>query len=566
MFVLCPHCHFLVGIDPRTGRPPANCPKCSGLVVEPLPDMPAGSVHADDIPMATALPLAPFAPVELPSVLPTLPEVVAEAEPETGHASERAVEPVPGQQEQPGGVEPIIADAVAEAAPDPVPAALETATTPVPKPRWWSRGKAEPAKAATPQPEVAVAPAGAPAKSAVDAPSAAPASPDTIAPAEFEVAVPPTPKLRWWSRRKAEPAKPGTPQPAAAIPPPPASATSEGPIAIASRAETEAPRSADTIIAALQVRRRATRKPVEAAPAPVPSPPVVATVEVEVDALPPAVRIEDVVADAAAISQVETPAEAPAGTSVELPATISAERILQTSAAATAVEHPAPTRASVEDAAVAPAPATADVPAAPHPLRRRTDFDPTATAEPIAGGVPPHPLRRRTDAPSFTRPRVRTSAVSRIGWRIVVAVGGLSLLLLLQLLLAQRDILAASPRWRPTIASVCATLGCSLPPWHEPAAFTMLSRDVRPHPGAPGTLLINASFRNDARWSQPWPRLLLTLSDLDGRMVGARSFAADEYLGATPTQSELAPGQTAAVTLSVVEPAPNIVAFTFDFR
>ena len=108
--------------------------------------------------------------------------------------------------------------------------------------------------------------------------------------------------------------------------------------------------------------------------------------------------------------------------------------------------------------------------------------------------------------------------------------------------------------------------GSHAPPWHEPAAFTMLSRDVRPHPATPGTLLINASFRNDARWSQPWPRLLLTLSDLDGRMVGARSFAADEYLGAAPTQSELAPGQTAAVTLSVVEPAPNIVAFTFDFR
>ena len=208
----------------------------------------------------------------------------------------------------------------------------------------------------------------------------------------------------------------------------------------------------------------------------------------------------------------------------------------------------------------------ADLPIPPHPLRRRTDFDPNATPEPVAGSVPPHPLRRRTDAPSFTRPRVRASAVSRIGWRSLVAAGGLSLLLVLQLLLAQRDTLAASPRWRPTIAAMCATLRCSLPPWREPAAFTMLSRDVRPHPGATGTLLINASFRNDARWPQPWPRLLLTLSDLDGRMVGARSFGADDYLGAAPTQSELAPGQTAAVTLSVVEPAPNIVAFTFDFR
>jgi hypothetical protein len=94
----------------------------------------------------------------------------------------------------------------------------------------------------------------------------------------------------------------------------------------------------------------------------------------------------------------------------------------------------------------------------------------------------------------------------------------------------------------------------------------MLSRHVRPHPEAPGTLLVDASFRNDARWPQPWPRLMLTLSDVDGRTVGARSFVAREYLGASPTQSELAPGQTAALTLAVVEPAPNVVAFHFDFR
>ena len=94
----------------------------------------------------------------------------------------------------------------------------------------------------------------------------------------------------------------------------------------------------------------------------------------------------------------------------------------------------------------------------------------------------------------------------------------------------------------------------------------MLSRHVRPHPDAPGTLLIDASFRNDARWPQPWPRLELTLSDVDGRTVGARTFDAREYLGAPPAQPELAPGQSASLSLAVVEPAPDIVSFTVDFR
>ena len=536
MFVLCPHCHFLVGIDPRTGKPPAHCPKCGGLVVEPLPDIPAASAHAEEAAVAAATPLAPFAPVELPSVLPTLPEVMAEPEPEhaqeTGDdaARESGGERVPSREPKPKP----------EPKPQPKP---EPESPPKPKPK------------PEPKPEPESAPA-----------DVAPArvEPEAAPVASAAAAATPAPKLRWWSRRKPEPEPTATQQSTTAI----ASAASEAeaPIAMpAPQSEPESPQRADAMIAALQVRRRTTKKPAEPPP-----PPVVAAVEVEVDALPPAVRIEDVVA--VATPAIEAPEETPAETTVELPAVVPAVvpagRSRQAPVATTDVDPPLATRTSVEEATATAIPAAAeatDAPAAPHPLRRRTDFDPTATPESI-GGVPPHPLRRRTDAPSFTRPRVRTNVASRIGWRTVVAVGGLTLLLVLQLLLAQRDTLAASPRWRPMIASVCAGLGCGLPPWQEPAAFTMLSRDVRPHPGAPGSLLINASFRNDARWSQPWPRLLLTLSDLDGRMVGARSFAADEYLGAAPTQSELAPGQTAAVTLSVVEPAPNIVAFTFDFR
>ena len=42
--------------------------------------------------------------------------------------------------------------------------------------------------------------------------------------------------------------------------------------------------------------------------------------------------------------------------------------------------------------------------------------------------------------------------------------------------------------------------------------------------------------------------------------------ARTRHLGAPPTQSELAPGQSASLSLAVVEPAPDIVSFTFDFR
>ena len=45
-----------------------------------------------------------------------------------------------------------------------------------------------------------------------------------------------------------------------------------------------------------------------------------------------------------------------------------------------------------------------------------------------------------------------------------------------------------------------------------------------------------------------------------------RRFAPRDYLGASPTRSGLASGQSATVAMDIVEPAPRIVAFTFDFR
>lgn len=140
----------------------------------------------------------------------------------------------------------------------------------------------------------------------------------------------------------------------------------------------------------------------------------------------------------------------------------------------------------------------------------------------------------------------------------------LALLLALQILVADRARLAADPRWRPWVESLCGALRCELPAWHEPGAFTMLDRKVRPAP-QPGALRVDATFRNDARWPQAWPALQLALSDADGRVLGSRVFQPAEYLGAAPA-TRLSPGQSAQITFLVQEPAPGTVAFSFEFR
>ena len=174
------------------------------------------------------------------------------------------------------------------------------------------------------------------------------------------------------------------------------------------------------------------------------------------------------------------------------------------------------------------------------------------------------PRRTRSHhAPSFAR-RHAPAPVRTTHWRSWLVVAGLFLFLLVQVVLAQRVELAGNARWRPLITSTCTLLRCDVPAWREPAAFTMLQRSVQPKAGTRGVLHVSASFRNDARWEQPWPTVLLTLSDMDGRQVGMRAFTPADYLG-NDARDVVSPGQSATIQLDVVEPAQQVVAFTFDF-
>ncbi|KAB8314768.1 DUF3426 domain-containing protein [Tolypothrix campylonemoides VB511288] len=173
------------------------------------------------------------------------------------------------------------------------------------------------------------------------------------------------------------------------------------------------------------------------------------------------------------------------------------------------------------------------------------------------------PARTAPAAPSFARRRAPSRARGhRV--QLIALVVGLALLLALQLVLAQRAHLAADARWRPAMETLCGALGCALPAWREPAAFTMLARSVRPDPSTPGVLLVEARFRNDARWAQAWPTLRLELSDVDGP-VAAQTFAPAQYRAAG-ADALVAPRQAVDVRLKVREPAPRIVAYAFDFR
>lgn len=164
--------------------------------------------------------------------------------------------------------------------------------------------------------------------------------------------------------------------------------------------------------------------------------------------------------------------------------------------------------------------------------------------------------------PDFLQATDASARRWRWHWLLVPLLG---LALALQIAVADRARWAADPIWRPRIEQLCDWLRCRVPAWREPSAFHITSREIRPHPSAAGVLLVTASFRNDATFAQDWPRLQLSLSDLNGQSLGLRRFTPREYLGSAPATRQIGSGQSASITLEILDPGKRAVAFGFDF-
>jgi hypothetical protein len=201
--------------------------------------------------------------------------------------------------------------------------------------------------------------------------------------------------------------------------------------------------------------------------------------------------------------------------------------------------------------------AAPNVPAADKPPRVRPERAPEQ-------GSLFAPLKPET--PTFAAAPAQRARQAAAGGRWWGAAFALALLLGAQIVFAERAELARDPAFRPWLLRACDTLHCTLPAWRDPGALKLLARDVRPHPSVPDALLISATFRNDAPWPQAWPQLQIALADLDGRTLGLRRFAVEEYLGAAPRAATLAPGQSATATIELQDPGKQAVAFAFEFR
>ncbi len=210
---------------------------------------------------------------------------------------------------------------------------------------------------------------------------------------------------------------------------------------------------------------------------------------------------------------------------------------------------PAPPGSGTDGAAAGEAPVPASVPQSAEAEGRR-DEDAGVPAEPQAAELPPEL------APGDPEPAGR-----RWPWAAAAAV--LVLALAGQLAWFNLDTLAAGPAMRPWLERACALAGCRLPARRDPGAFVVRERALVAHPRSKGVLRFTAVLVNGADFAQPPPVLELSLSDLEGRLLGARRFRPEEYL-AGGAVGPVPPGGTVAVRLDLVDPG-GAVSFRIRF-
>ena len=169
-----------------------------------------------------------------------------------------------------------------------------------------------------------------------------------------------------------------------------------------------------------------------------------------------------------------------------------------------------------------------------------------------------------TAAPVYVPPRRRR--IHRSDWLWAAGCLVLALALAVQATWASRTALVRDPATQALALRVCARLDCRLPAIRDIAKLELLSRDVRPDPTAAGALAITATFRNNAPYRQPWPIVVVELTDLDNNIVAMRRFRPADYMpDAARRAAGIAAGATAAVAFEVADPGKRAVSFRFGF-
>lgn len=161
-------------------------------------------------------------------------------------------------------------------------------------------------------------------------------------------------------------------------------------------------------------------------------------------------------------------------------------------------------------------------------------------------------------------------AGQHVSWGQGVVWATLSVILVVALFLQYAaynfDRLSRDENWRGFYESACGAIGCTVPSEHDVTRIQSASFVVRTHPTAAQALVVDAVIYNRAPFGQPFPRLSLSFSDINGNVLAGRVFEPAEYLNGDLAADDAMPRDTPVhVTLEIVDPGSQAVGYALQF-
>ena len=129
-----------------------------------------------------------------------------------------------------------------------------------------------------------------------------------------------------------------------------------------------------------------------------------------------------------------------------------------------------------------------------------------------------------------------------------------------------RNEIAQSPEIQTQLNKICQQYDCKNLSLRTPSQIELVSRNIFSHPKEKNALLVNLSIKNNANFSQPYPKIKIDFSDVRGSLIASRSFLPIEYLSSKhqkDNKQRLLPNSDSNISLEIQD--PGIQAMTYEF-
>jgi len=154
-------------------------------------------------------------------------------------------------------------------------------------------------------------------------------------------------------------------------------------------------------------------------------------------------------------------------------------------------------------------------------------------------------------------------SIGPFGWFVgILLLGAIGIA---QAVYYQRYHLIENPRYQQQVVNLCRVLPCDKTEFASPEQIRMLERNVFTHPIADNALMVTGSFSNQAPFAQKLPDMLISLFDIQGKLIANRLFTPAEYLLEDQGRRVFESGATVQFRLEIVDPGTDALTYEFEF-